>query len=69
LATVRRAMVMPFSATISAQLVDTNGNMNVARGEVERNGRFWVDNLPLSGGTSLSRHTHLCFLPPSSDFG
>ena len=41
------------TATIAAQIVDNNGNTNTAGGVVERSGRFWVDNLPLSGGTNV----------------
>ena len=40
-------------ATVTAQVVDTSGDTNVVSGVVERTGRFWVDNLPLSGGTNL----------------
>jgi hypothetical protein len=35
-----------------AQLVNTNGTTNVFNGLVERNGNFWVENLPLNGGTN-----------------
>ena len=37
---------------ITAMLVDTNGNTNTYVGDVERNGNFWMDNLPLTGGTN-----------------
>jgi len=40
------------TATVSAQLVDTNGNTNVVAGVVERNGNFWVENLPVTGGAN-----------------
>ena len=40
------------TATIAAQIVDASGNTNSATGVAERNGRFWVDNLPLSGGNN-----------------
>jgi hypothetical protein len=42
-----------FTATITASIVDTNGVTNVLNGLVERNGKFWVENLPLEGGTNL----------------
>ena len=41
------------TATVTAQLVDTNGGTNIFNGIVERNGNFWVENLPLSGGTNF----------------
>ena len=40
------------TATVTAQMVDTNGGTNVLSGEVERTGRFWVDNLPLGAGNN-----------------
>ena len=40
------------TVTISAQIVDTNGDTNVVNGIVERNGNFWVENLPLASGTN-----------------
>jgi hypothetical protein len=40
------------TATITAQLVDTNGTTNFFGGVVERNGNFWVEDLPLSSGTN-----------------
>jgi hypothetical protein len=39
-------------ATVVAQLIDTNGDTNIFNGIVERNGNFWVENLPLSAGTN-----------------
>jgi hypothetical protein len=41
------------AAAITAEIVATNGAVNTANGLVERNGRFWVDNLPLGGGTNV----------------
>ena len=38
------------TVTISAQITDTNGDTNVVHGIVERNGNFWVENLPLAAG-------------------
>ena len=40
------------SATINAQITDTNGNTNVVSGMVERTGVLWVQNLPLFSGTN-----------------
>ena len=41
------------TAAIAAQIVDASRNTNVANDEVERTGRFWVDDLPLSAGAKL----------------
>lgn len=38
------------TVTISATITDTNGDTNVVTGLVERNGKFWVENLPLNSG-------------------
>jgi hypothetical protein len=40
------------TVTLSAQITDTNGDVNVVAGVIERNGNFWVDNLPLAPGTN-----------------
>ena len=40
------------TATVIASIVDTNGNTSVVQGVVERNGNFWVDNLPMPNGTN-----------------
>ena len=40
------------TASVSATITATNGSTSTARGAVERNGRFWVDNLPLNSGTN-----------------
>ena len=40
------------TVTLSAQIVDSNGDTNVVNGIVERNGNFWVENLPLAAGTN-----------------
>jgi len=37
---------------LSAQITDTNGDTNVVAGVIERNGSFWVDNIPLFAGTN-----------------
>ena len=41
------------TATVTAQITDTNGNVNAVTGLVERNGNFWLEDLPLSGGANL----------------
>lgn len=41
------------TAQITAQMVDTNGVTNIVSGVVERNGRFWLEDLPLNPGTNL----------------
>jgi hypothetical protein len=40
------------TATISASITDTNGNTAVVQGYTERNGNFWVENLPMPNGTN-----------------
>ena len=40
------------SVTVSATVTDTNGDTNVRMGEVERTGKFWIDNIPLNAGTN-----------------
>ena len=40
------------TVTLSAQIEDSNGDTNVLNGVVERNGNFWVENLPLALGTN-----------------
>jgi hypothetical protein len=40
------------TATVTAQVVDSSGDTNIFNGIVERNGNFWVENLPLGGGTN-----------------
>ena len=40
------------TAIVTAQIVNTNGDANTFNGLVERNGKFWVEDLPLSGGTN-----------------
>jgi hypothetical protein len=40
------------TATISASITDTNGNTTVVQGYTERNGNFWVENLPMPNGTN-----------------
>ena len=38
------------TVSLLAQIVDANGDTNVVSGIVERNGNFWVENLPLAPG-------------------
>ena len=40
------------TVSVSAQIVDTNGDTNVVNGIVERNGNFWIEDLPLAPGSS-----------------
>ena len=40
------------TATVSAQIVGTNGVTNVVSGLLERDGLLWVPDLPLGGGTN-----------------
>ena len=42
------------TATVTAQMVDTSGNTNMFYGIVERNGNFWVENLPMTGTNYLT---------------
>ena len=41
------------TATVTAQVVDAEGNTNAAEGIVERNGMFWVENLPLTNDDNI----------------
>ena len=41
------------TVTLSAQIVDSDGDTNVVDGIVERNGNFWVENLPLAPEMNL----------------
>ena len=40
------------TATVTAQMVDTNGDTNDFSAIVERNGDFWVEGIPVSSGTN-----------------
>ena len=40
------------TAQVMAQLVDTNGVTNIVSGTVERNGTFWLEDLPLNMGAN-----------------
>ena len=47
-----RGNISDETATMTAQCVDAANNTNQYTGIVERNGMFWVENLPLSAGTN-----------------
>jgi hypothetical protein len=47
-----RGQVADPTVTITASLTDTNGMTNTFTGLVERNGRFWLEDIPLSSGTN-----------------
>jgi hypothetical protein len=40
------------AATVTAQISNAAGNVNISKGLVECNGLVWVENLPLSPGTN-----------------
>ena len=48
-----RGNISDETATMTAQWVDAANNTNVFTGIVERNGMFWVENLPLAAGTNV----------------
>ena len=45
-----RGLLSDETATVTAQIVDEDSNANTVEGMVERNGMFWVENLPLADG-------------------
>ena len=47
-----RGQVDDATVTITAAVTDTNGVTSLIAGVVERDGRFWLDNLPLTAGTN-----------------
>ena len=47
-----RGRVSDETASVTAQVVDAANNTTVVDGTVERNGVFWVEDLPLAAGTS-----------------
>jgi hypothetical protein len=47
-----QAQVDDNMATVTAAIVDANGNTNTATGLVERGGAVWVSNLPLAAGAN-----------------
>ena len=48
-----RGQVNDPTVTVTASITDTNGDTNTVTGEVERNGRFWLEGLPLNTGTNM----------------
>ncbi|MEI6077297.1 MAG: hypothetical protein WCS94_17080, partial [Verrucomicrobiota bacterium] len=48
-----RGQVADATVAVTASVVATNGETNTVSGVVERSGRFWLDNLPLTGGTNI----------------
>jgi hypothetical protein len=48
-----QARVDDATATVTASIVDTNGDTNVVSGLVERSGLVWLQNLPLNSGTNV----------------
>ena len=40
------------TANVRASIVDTSGNTNIVSGLIERSGKVWLQNLPLSAGTN-----------------
>ncbi len=47
-----QAQVDDDTATITAAIVDSNGDTNIIQGLVESSGAVWVNNLPLANGTN-----------------
>jgi hypothetical protein len=47
-----QAQVDDPTATVTASIVDTNGNTNTIQGLVERSGQVWVNNLPVTTGAN-----------------
>ena len=47
-----RGSLDDFTASLTAQIVDASGGTNTVQGLVERNGLFWVENVPLLVGTN-----------------
>lgn len=44
-----RGTISDETGTIVAQVVNGDGATNTVQGDVERNGKFWLDNVPLNG--------------------
>jgi Glucodextranase, domain B len=47
-----RGLLDDETANLTAQIVGTNGITNIVSGLVERDGKFWAENLPLNPGTN-----------------
>ncbi len=52
-----RGWVQDFTAKVAASVIDVYGNTNVYDAVVERDGKFWVENLPAPTGISLLQLT------------
>ena len=48
-----RGQLKDATAAVTCLIMATNGLTNYVNGSVERNGRFWLDNLPLAQGSNL----------------
>lgn len=48
-----QGLVNDRTAIVMAQIVDTNGDTSTVQGLVERNGKIFVNNLPMSAGTNI----------------
>lgn len=48
-----QAQVNDDTATVTAQIMDENGDTNTVQGLVERSGLVWANNLPLAAGTNF----------------
>ncbi len=48
----QRGAVDDFTTTVQATITDTNGHTNTVSAIVERNGNFWIENLPLAAGSN-----------------
>jgi hypothetical protein len=47
-----RGSLDDFTASLTAQIVNSSGGTNTVQGLVERNGLYWVENVPLLAGTN-----------------
>jgi hypothetical protein len=56
-----RGLVDDFTATLTVEVVDASGNTNTSSAIVERDGKFWFENLPLANGLSTLTLTALDF--------
>jgi hypothetical protein len=49
-----RSSLDDFTASLTAQIIDSSGGTNTYQGLVERNGLYWVENVALPAGTTGS---------------
>jgi len=42
------------TGTVYAQVLDEDGNTNIVTGLVERNGMFWIENVPVNGESQIT---------------